>query len=181
VTQVVTGILIGAVVAAVGALVNYLLGVQRDRQRWDREDERQRDRWNREDQQRREEWDHEHDFRDYEERRSAYSEFMASTDRLFAGDHSEEAFQEYRQRAAVVRLIAPAEVEKAADKLGTLPVEARWAMPSIVGRYRSSSKPHGRTWANRRHLGLNFPARRALSAVRCLPPVAGPMQGGTLR
>jgi predicted acylesterase/phospholipase RssA len=118
VTQVVTGILIGAVVAAVGALVNYLLGVRRDRQRWDREDERQRDRWNREDQQRREEWDHEHDFRDYEERRSAYSEFMASTDRLFAGDHSEEAFQEYRQHDAVVRLIAPAEVEKAADKLG---------------------------------------------------------------
>ena len=116
-TQVVTGIVIGAVVAAVGALVNYLLGVRRDRQRWDREDERQRDRWNREDQQRREEWDHEHDFRDYEERRSAYSEFMASTDRLFAGDHSEEAFREYRQRDAVVRLIAPAEVEKAADKL----------------------------------------------------------------
>jgi len=118
VTQVVTGILIGAVVAAVGALVNYLLGLRRDRQRWDREDERQRERWNRENQQRREEWDHEHEFRDYEERRSAYSELAASTDRLFAGDHSEEAFQEYRQREAVVRLIAPAEVEKAADKLG---------------------------------------------------------------
>ena len=126
-TQVVIGILIGAVVAAVGALVNYLLGVRRDRQRWDREDERQRDRWNREDQQRREEWDHEHDFRDYEERRSAYSEFMASTDRLFAGDHSEEAFQENRQRDAVVRLIAPAEVEKAADKLGYI------ARGSMVG------------------------------------------------
>ena len=79
-TQVVTGILIGAVVAAVGALVNYLLGLRRDRQRWDREDERQRERWNREDQQRREEWDHEHEFRDYVERRSAYSEFVASTD-----------------------------------------------------------------------------------------------------
>ena len=117
-TQVVTGILIGAVVAAVGALVNYLLGLRRDRQRWDREDERQRERWNREDQQRREEWDHEHDFRDYAERRSAYSEFVASTDRLFAGDHSEEAFREYRQCDAVVRLVAPAEVEKAADQLG---------------------------------------------------------------
>ena len=37
---------------------------------------------------------------------------------MFAGDHSEEAFREYRQREAVVRLLAPAEVEKAADKLG---------------------------------------------------------------
>ena len=117
-TQVVTGILIGTVVAAVGALVNYLLGLRRDRQRWDYEDERQRERWNREDQQRREEWDYEHEFRDYVERRSAYMEFVASTDRLFAGDHSEEAFREYRQREAVVRLLAPAEVEKAADKLG---------------------------------------------------------------
>ena len=114
-TQVVTGILIGAVVAAVGALVNYLLGLRRDRQRWDREDERQRKRWSREDQQRREDWDYEHEFRDYEERRSAFSEFVASTDRLFTGDHSEEVFRDYRQRDAVVCLIAPAEVEKAMD------------------------------------------------------------------
>src|ERR671933_757003 len=83
-TQVVIGILIGAVVAAVGALVNYLLGLRRDRQRW-----------NREDQQRREGWDHEHEFRDYKERRIAYSELMASTDRLFAGDHSEVAAELY--------------------------------------------------------------------------------------
>ena len=94
-TQVVIGILIGAVVATVGALVNYLLGLRRDRQRWNREGERQRERWNREDQQRREEWDHEHEFRDYKERRSAYSELMASTDRLFAGDHSEVAAELY--------------------------------------------------------------------------------------
>ena len=94
-TQVVIRILIGAVVAVVGALVNYLLGLRRDRQRWNREDERQRERWNREDQQRREEWDHEHEFRDYKERRSAYSELMASTDRLFAGDHSEVAAELY--------------------------------------------------------------------------------------
>jgi ribosomal protein L15E len=44
---------------------------------------------------------------------------------LFAGDHSEEAFQEYRQREAVVRLIAPAEVEKAADKLGYIARKSR--------------------------------------------------------
>ena len=67
----------------------------RDRQRWNREGERQRERWNREDQQRREEWDHEHEFRDYKERRSAYSELMASTDRLFAVDHSEVAAELY--------------------------------------------------------------------------------------
>lgn len=113
-----SGIAVGAVVAAIGALVNYALAVRRENQRWDREDKRQLDRWDREDHLRREEWNHEQEFRDYQERRTAYAEFVASVDRLFAGDHSAEALQDYRRCDAVVRLIAPAKVETATDRLG---------------------------------------------------------------
>lgn len=115
---IVSGIVIGAVVAAVGALVNYALTLRREQQRWDREDQRQQERWDREDRLRQEAWNHEHEFRDYQERRTTYSEFVASVDRLFAGDHSSEAFQGYRKCDAAVRLIAPPEVGSAAHRLG---------------------------------------------------------------
>jgi predicted acylesterase/phospholipase RssA len=120
---IISGIVIGAVVAAVGALVNYVLAVRREQQRWDREDQRQQERWDREDRLRQEAWDHEHEFRDYQERRTTYSEFVASVDRLFAGGPNseetlQEAFQEYRKCDAAVRLSAPPEILAAADRLG---------------------------------------------------------------
>jgi hypothetical protein len=100
--------LIGVVLgAAISSALTYFLQKAADDRRWEREAE-----------QRRLEWHRENEYRDYHERRQAYSEFMASTDRLFAGDGSLEAFKQYRVCEAAVRLIATAEVEKAADVLG---------------------------------------------------------------
>ena len=137
-SQVVTGILIGAVVAAVGALVNYLLGLRRDRQRWNREDERQLERWYREDQQRQETWVRENEYRDYQERRAAYIEFVAICDRIFAGNHNNEeayayAVNEYHKCEAALRLIAPPVVWRKAYHLAYVSRGRRTGMAEYNG------------------------------------------------
>ena len=87
--QIVSGILIGAVVAIAAALVNHRLGAKRDEARWGREDEVQRGRWDREDRQREELWEREDRFRDYQERRVAYKTFARFADLMFSGEDRE--------------------------------------------------------------------------------------------
>ena len=126
--QIVSGILIGAVVAIAAALVNHRLGVRHEKARWEREDEVQRERWQREDRQREELWEREDGFRDYQERRLAYKTFARFADLTFSGEDRERwedlqgrtLYDAYRESVNDVRLAAPPEVWEAADRLDRL-------------------------------------------------------------
>lgn len=123
--QIISGLLIGAGVAVVGALLNYSLGISRDKKRWKREDETQQKRRDREDNQRKGAWDREDKFRDYQERRLAYKTFARYADLMFSGEDRERwedlqsrtLYDAYRESINDVRLAAPPKVWEAADQL----------------------------------------------------------------
>lgn len=114
--------------AAVGAWVNYRLGVVRDEARWKREDKVQSNRWGREDRHREELWEREDRFRDYQERRLAYKTFARFADLMFSGEDRERwedlqsrtLYDAYRESVNDVRLAAPPTVWKTADELDQL-------------------------------------------------------------
>lgn len=126
--QIISGILIGAVVAAVGAYVNYRLGFVRDEVRWKREDDTRHTNWSREDEQRQQAWAREDRFRDYQERRLAYRTFARFADLMFSGEDRERwetlqsrtLYDAYRESVNDVRLAAPPQVWEAADRLDHL-------------------------------------------------------------
>jgi hypothetical protein len=107
--QVLSGVVVGVVVAGVGAIVSHLLIMQRERKRWEREDQKQREAFEREDQ-----------YRDHAERLKAYGEFMAACDRIRNdGDYSREAKLELDRSVTFALLVTRSmEVAQAINDLG---------------------------------------------------------------
>lgn len=111
--QVLVGGLVGAIVAAAGAIANFVATRRRDRDHWAHDEAVERRRWEREDR-----------IRDYQERRTAYATFLKLADHRHSGapDLMDEAagvdsYNEFVDALNHVRLIGPPSVSGLADHL----------------------------------------------------------------
>jgi hypothetical protein len=107
-TQILSGVVIGVVVAVASAFLSHRLTRGRDRERWEREDEVQRERWEREDR-----------IRFQAERMGVYRDYLVGVQRAL--ETGGEAFDADRLAPMLqeIKLIASNEVAKAADALFT--------------------------------------------------------------
>ena len=109
--QILSGLIVGVVVAITGTIVSHLLIMQREARRWDREDKRQRDAWERETQ-----------LKHRDDRVALYRNFLAdvsiATDEwTAAGPEGLEALLRLRRGYAEIELLGSKEVERAASEL----------------------------------------------------------------
>ena len=93
---IITGVVVGVIVALAGAVTNYLLTMWRDERLWQREDR----------------------YRDYTERRRLYADFLAATYPVVAGDRgNSEPFERLANHLMAIRLVAPELLIQPAEEL----------------------------------------------------------------
>jgi hypothetical protein len=129
---IVTGVVVGAIVAIVGAVGNYLASIKRDERQRSYEREIQRERWEREDRVQHERWEREDRVRYHEERLSAYRRTYHAVkpetfgffrtdpmeDFIFAHDALEDGLRELSLlHAEVLLLAATKDVREASSKI----------------------------------------------------------------
>ena len=93
--QILSGVIIGVVVAVVGTIVSHILVSRREKERWEREDA----------------------YRDYVELKESCVQFLNASDRIWNGARDKEAFGKFRLRWIELRLVATQEITRAATEL----------------------------------------------------------------
>jgi MFS superfamily sulfate permease-like transporter len=128
-TQVLSGLIIGVVVAVVSASVSHLLTRGRDRERWEYEAEAQRERWEREDR-----------VRFQAERQRVYRDYLVGARR--ARDSAGEEFDEELMVTLLeeIELIASDEVTVAAEEVFTYGNQAMHAGRRFQDNRESGAK-----------------------------------------
>ncbi len=106
--QILSGLLIGVVVAVASAFVSHLLIRSRDLERWEREGEAQRERWEREDR-----------IRFQAERMGVYRDYLVGVQRALETGGEEFDADRLAPMLQEIKLIASNEVAEAADALFT--------------------------------------------------------------
>lgn len=139
-SQVIIGIVGGAVAAIVGAVVNHVLALRTERARQDREDR----------------------FRLHGERRKLYEEMQLKLDSAmrYPGEDFSVAYDEFSRLVAAIGLIAPGEVVRAADR-ASMAAQVHHSRSREFAENRTSGKK-----AERAALDLEEAAEEFVTAAR---------------